>query len=55
MNSDKRNEAFRFTTLVDAQLMGADLTIAKPFTFEALLAAVDELLSGDEGMGSGEP
>ena len=40
-----------FTPLVDAQLMGADLTIKKPFTVDALLAAVDELLRGDHGSG----
>ena len=40
-----------FTPLIDAQLMGADLTIKKPFTVDALLGAVNELLKGDQGSG----
>ena len=38
-----------FAPLVDAQMMGADITLKKPFSVEALLAAVDELLRGDAG------
>jgi DNA-binding response OmpR family regulator len=38
-----------FAPLVDAQMMGADLTIKKPFTMDALLAAVNDLLQGDRG------
>ena len=38
-----------FAPLVDAQMMGADITIKKPFTVEALLSAVNELLTGDQG------
>lgn len=38
-----------FTPLVDAQLLGADITIKKPFTMAALLSAVNELLAGDAG------
>jgi DNA-binding response OmpR family regulator len=41
-----------FAPLLDAQMMGADITMAKPFTVEALLAAVSELLAGDEGSGA---
>ena len=37
-----------FAPLLDAELMGADITLAKPFTVEALLSAVSELLTGDE-------
>jgi two-component system, OmpR family, response regulator MprA len=37
-----------YAPLLDAQLMGADLTITKPFSMEALLAAVSELLAADE-------
>jgi two-component system, OmpR family, response regulator MtrA len=39
----------RYAPLLDAQMMGADLTIRKPFTVERLIAAVDELLQGDQG------
>ena len=35
----------RFSPLDDAKTMGADLAIAKPFTVEGLLAAVETLLS----------
>jgi DNA-binding response OmpR family regulator len=42
-----------FAPLVDAQLMGADVTIKKPFTMDALLAAVNDLLRGDRGSGAG--
>ena len=40
-----------FTPLVDARLMGADITLTKPFTVDALLAAVNDLLAGDPGAG----
>jgi DNA-binding response OmpR family regulator len=36
-----------FAPLLDAELMGADITLAKPFTPEALLGAVEELLRSD--------
>ena len=36
-----------FNPLLDAELMGADVAIPKPFTAETLLAAVAELLSAD--------
>jgi DNA-binding response OmpR family regulator len=37
-----------YAPLLDAQMMGADLTIKKPFTVESLIAAVNELLMGDQ-------
>lgn len=36
-----------FTHLTDAQLMGADVTLRKPFGLDQLLAAVAELLEAD--------
>ena len=44
-----------FAPLLDAEMMGADITITKPFTVEALLSAVNELLSGDQQAGPAEP
>ena len=37
-----------------ATLQGADRTLAKPFTEEELIGAIDGLLSGNEGGGEGE-
>ena len=50
-----RGQRGGFAPLVDAEMMGADITLAKPFTVEALLSAVNELLSGDQGAGSAGP
>ncbi len=36
-------------TLQAAALQGADMTLAKPFTEEELIGAIDGLLSGSEG------
>lgn len=36
-----------FNHLADAQLMGADVTLKKPFSLEQLLSAVAELLEAD--------
>ena len=37
-----------------ATLQGADRTLAKPFTEEELIGAIDGLLSGNQGGGEGE-
>ena len=38
-----------FSPLLDAELLGADVTLRKPFSPESLLTAVEQLLGADRG------